>query len=70
METSQETASQRLRTALDLFEAGCEMKRMALRRQYPGLGADELERLLGAWLSDKPVPLAKVPGFRLREVNS
>lgn len=29
METPQEIASQRLRMTLDLFEAGCEMKRMA-----------------------------------------
>lgn len=67
MEASQETARQRLRTALDLFEAGCEMKLMALRRQHPGLGADELERLLGAWLRDKPLPLVDLPEFRLRD---
>jgi len=70
METSQETASQRLRTALDLFEAGYEMKRMALCRQHPDLGSDAVDRLLGAWLRDKQMPLAGIPGFRLREEPS
>ncbi|MDD5719287.1 MAG: hypothetical protein PHQ53_06330 [Candidatus Krumholzibacteria bacterium] len=65
-----EAASQRLRTAFDLFEAGCEMKRMALRRQYPGLNQDDERRLLGQWLRDKEVPLANVPGFRLRKEDA
>ena len=67
METPQEIASQRLRTALDLFEAGCEMKRMALRRQHPDLEPEEVDRLLGAWLRDKQMPLAEIPGFQLRK---
>lgn len=67
MTTPREIAIQRFRTALELFDAGCEMKRMALRRQHPDLGEDALRRLLGAWLRDKPVPLAGVPGFRVRK---
>jgi hypothetical protein len=70
MATPSEISSQRLRTALDLIEAGCEMKRMALRRQHQDLGAEEIERPLGAWLRDKPIPLAEVPGFRLRKEPS
>ena len=67
MGTSRELAIQRLRTTFDLFEAGCEMKRMALRRDHPGLEPDEEERLLGEWLRGKKIPLSDVPGFRIRE---
>ena len=70
METHRDLASQRLRTTLDLFEAGCEMKRMTLSRQHPDLGPDEIDRLLVAWLRDKPLTLADVPGFRLRKEPS
>ena len=70
MGTSRELAVQRLRTTFDLFKAGCEMKRMALRRDHPGLEPDEEKRLLGEWLRDKEIPLANVPGFCVRERHS
>ena len=68
--SSHELAVQRLRTTLDLFEAGYEMKRMALRRDHPGLEPDEENRLLGEWLRDKEIPLADVRGYRVRERHS
>ncbi len=66
MATDHDPAVQRLRTALDLFEAGCEMKRAALRREHPGLSPEEEARLLAAWLRDRPLPMEGVPGFRVR----
>ncbi len=42
------------------------MKRMALRREHPQLGDEEVSRLVAAWLQDKPLPMAGVPGFRVR----
>lgn len=66
MSADRDLAIQRLHTAFDLFEAGCEMKRMALRREHPQLGDEEVSRLIAAWLQDKPLPMAGVPGFRVR----
>lgn len=66
MSTERDLAIQRLHTAFDLFEAGCEMKRMALRREHPQLGDEDIRRLIAAWLRDKPLPMAGVPGFRVR----
>lgn len=66
MATEQDLAIQRLHTAFDLFEAGCEMKRAAFQREHPELSVDDISKLLAAWLRDKPLPMAGVPGFRIR----
>jgi hypothetical protein len=66
MGAERDLAIQRLHTAFDLFEAGCELKRLALVREHPELGAEGISRLLAAWLQDKPPPMAGVPGFRVR----
>jgi hypothetical protein len=47
-------AAQRLRTAFELFEAGCEIMRQNLRRRHPALSPEELERELVAWLQQRP----------------
>jgi hypothetical protein len=42
------------------------MKRAALHREHPELSIDDISKLLAAWLRDKPLPMAGVPGFRIR----
>lgn len=44
----------RLRVALELHEAGTEMKRLQLRRENPGAEEAEIQRLLAAWMSHRP----------------
>jgi len=40
------TGEQRLALALDLHEMSCDIAREGIRRQHPGAGAQEVERLL------------------------
>ena len=53
-DTSNQAAAARLRVALELFEAGVEMKRQKLRRDHPDLAADEIEARVAAWLRERP----------------
>ena len=53
-DTSNESAAARLRVALELFEAGLEMKRQKLRRDHPDLTGDEIEARVAAWLRERP----------------
>jgi hypothetical protein len=46
--------AERLETALDLFEAGEQLMRENLRRRHPEAGEAEIERLLVAWLRERP----------------
>jgi hypothetical protein len=63
-----ETAASRLRLALDLFEPGVAMKRLALRRERPEASAAEIEAALAAWLIERPGAIdGDAPGRR-REV--
>jgi hypothetical protein len=48
------TPAERLRIALDLHDAGVEVMRQNLRRRHPGAGEQEIERLLLAWLHERP----------------
>lgn len=47
-------AAERLRLALELFEAGESMMRQNLRRRFPSASAEEIEERLEAWLSERP----------------
>lgn len=47
-------AAERLRTALALFEAGVEMMRQNLRRQFPDADEREIQERLTAWLRHRP----------------
>ena len=42
------------RTTLDLFDTGLDLMRQNLRRRHPEAGDDEIERLLHAWILDRP----------------
>lgn len=42
------------RTTLDLFDTGLDLMRQNLRRSHPEAGDDEIERLIGEWLLDRP----------------
>jgi hypothetical protein len=45
---------ERLRLTFDLFEAGVDLMRQRLRRQYPGETEAEIERRIGEWLHERP----------------
>ena len=47
-------AAERLRTTLALFEAGVEMMRQNLRRQFPDADESEIRERLTAWLRHRP----------------
>jgi hypothetical protein len=49
-----ETARDRLLAAFELFEFGVEMMAATLRRRHPEASAEQLERLLEAWLLERP----------------
>jgi hypothetical protein len=51
--------AQRLQAALDLMETGTALMRQNLRREHPGLSADELDALMFQWLCARP---ADAPG--------
>jgi hypothetical protein len=46
--------SERLQTAIDLWETGVALRRQSLRRNHPHAPDDEIERLLNAWLQHRP----------------
>jgi hypothetical protein len=47
----EETAAERFRQALSLFDDGVALQRMNLRRRYPQQSDEEIERLLLGWLA-------------------
>jgi hypothetical protein len=50
----EETPGERLAMTFELFEFGVEMMAANLRRRHPGATPDEIERLLEAWLAERP----------------
>ena len=42
------------RMALDLFQTGVDVMRQNLRRRHPEAHDEEIERLLGEWLHQRP----------------
>jgi hypothetical protein len=50
----EETLADRLIMTFELFEFGVEMMAANLRRRHPGATPDEIERLLEAWLAERP----------------
>ena len=48
------SAAEKFRLSLELFELGERMTREALRRQHPEADDSEVERLLVAWLQERP----------------
>lgn len=53
MREERERVAARLRTTLDLFEAGLDLQRQALRRAHPDASEAEVQRRLAAWLRDR-----------------
>jgi hypothetical protein len=54
MPSTRSTLADAFRTTLDLFEAGLDLMRQNLRRTHPGTTEEEVERLLGQWLRERP----------------
>ena len=44
----------KLRAALELHEVGVALMRQNLRRRHPEASAEQIERLLDAWLQVRP----------------
>ena len=42
------------RMTLDLFQTGVDVMRQNLRRRHPEADDEEIERLLGEWLQERP----------------
>lgn len=58
-----ETAKDRLLAAFELFEFGVEMMAATLRRRHPEASQEQIERMLEAWLQDRPgAELGDAPG--------
>src|SRR5436189_2117191 len=49
-----EVMAERLRLALELFEAGEAMMRQRIRRQFPAIDSAAVERILVEWLRTRP----------------
>jgi len=54
MSSTPSAVADAFRTTLDLFETGVDLMRQNLRRSHPGATEEELERLLGEWLLERP----------------
>ncbi len=46
--------AERLRLALEMFDFGVDLYRGTLRRENPGIGKDEIDRRVRAWLRTRP----------------
>ena len=51
---SNESAADRLRLALDMYELGEHMQRARLRRERPGAADAEIESAIQRWLLSRP----------------
>lgn len=51
---SAETLRDRLLATFDMFELGVDMMAANLRRRHPHASPDEIERLVDAWLLERP----------------
>jgi hypothetical protein len=49
------TVATRFAETIALHEAGVAMMRLNLARRHPGLTDEEIDDLLKAWLSDRPM---------------
>ena len=52
--TAATTPAERLRIALEMFDEGVELMRHNLARRHPEKSEAEIERLLIAWLHERP----------------
>ena len=49
-----ETPADRLALTMELYDFGVDVMAANLRRRYPGATADEIDRRLEAWLTERP----------------
>ncbi len=54
MSNVDERGSRNLELALDLYEAGEELKRQSLRRSHPEASEEEVESMIVEWLQTRP----------------
>jgi hypothetical protein len=58
--------AERLRIALDMADTGIALMRQNLRRRHPDASTEDIDRLLRAWLHDRPPdcpgPPRSIPG--------
>lgn len=61
-----EKEARNLRLALELFDAGEELKRQSFRRAHPEATETEIESMIIAWLRERPgAPHGDSPGRRI-----
>jgi len=54
MKSAVSSAAEAFRTTLDLFQTGLDLMRENLRRRHPAANSEEIDRLLGEWLQERP----------------
>jgi hypothetical protein len=54
MESASVAVVEAFRATLDLFETGVDLMRQNLRRRHPEANNEDIERLLGEWLQERP----------------
>jgi hypothetical protein len=54
MKSALSSTAAAFRTSLDLFQTGVDLMRENLRRRHPAANTEQIERLLGEWLQDRP----------------
>jgi hypothetical protein len=60
---AEETAAERLRLAIDMFEFGVRMQRARLHRTYPAADDAVLDAAVQEWLLERPrAALGDAPG--------
>lgn len=62
----EQNEARNLRFALELYQAGEDLKRQSLRRTHPGATDDEIETMIVDWLRERPgARYGDCPGRRL-----
>jgi hypothetical protein len=54
MESPSAALVEAFRATLDLFQTGVDLMRQNLRRRRPDASDEDIERLLGEWLQERP----------------
>jgi hypothetical protein len=54
MASSHSSIVESFRATLDLFQTGVDVMRQNLRRRHPDASDEELDRLVRAWLLERP----------------
>jgi uncharacterized protein YqeY len=66
MHNDPQVMAEKLRVALELFDAAVAIQRQNLRRRNPSASDEEIEALLERWVSKRDEPLEEDPPWLVR----